>query len=112
MNKIQVHLKSFHSELAKNTLVAIQRSVNYIDNLSQCVHTEKTFKKRYTVIRSPHVHKKSREQFQLTEYHVILSIQAENINALLLLLQSGSFYGVQLKTSVKTSSFFCPLNKK
>ena len=111
MSKIQVHIKSFHSGLIEKALIAVQKSIKSLHDFSLRVHTQKTFKKRYTVLKSPHVHKKSREQFEVTEYHTISSIESENAAPFLLLLKSGSFYGVQLKASLKTSSFFFPVCK-
>lgn len=41
-----------------------------------------TLKKKFTLLRSPHVHKKSREQFEFTRYKQIIYISNSNINFL------------------------------
>lgn len=105
MQKIQIHMKSFHANLLKRALVFIEKELSPLYCNLQ-THTAKRYKQKYTVIKSPHVHKKSREQFQLEEFHHVLSIESPKVLPLLFLLKSGNFYGVQIKASIKYSSYY------
>lgn len=72
----------------------------------QSINVSKTYKKIYTVIRSPHVHKKSREQFELTEYHQMILFKSPKIQLFLYILQSCNFYGLQIKLSLKSKAYW------
>ncbi len=66
-------------------------------------------KKKFTVLRSPHVDKKSREQFEWTRYKKSIFLDFHKIKALslfLFLLKNGSFPGVQLEINLKHSTFY------
>jgi small subunit ribosomal protein S10 len=105
---IQFHLKSFREDLLNQTFFSLedlQSKVKYKNKSCLIYHQLKKEKKRLTVIRSPHVHKKSREQFGLYSYHSIFTIQVSDINTFLFFLKSCSFYGVQVKMIVENQSF-------
>lgn len=91
---IQIHFKSYSKDLLKKILFMFF-SNNYIP---------KKFCNMYTVIKSPHVHKKSREQFQFIEYHYNMKLQLNK--EILKLIKSCSFYGVQMLVSVHTATYF------
>lgn len=58
--------------------------------------------KLFTVLRSVHVHKKSRLQFHFTHYIKKLTFQAENVKMMFLILyivKNAEFYGVELEIS-------------
>lgn len=108
MASIQFHLKSFREDLLKQTfysLEKLQSKVKYKNKTCVIFHQLRKHKKRLTIIRSPHIHKKSREQFALYSYHSIFTVQVVDINAFLFLLKSCSFYGVQVKISLQNQSF-------
>ncbi|MBL4656325.1 MAG: 30S ribosomal protein S10, partial [Bacteroidia bacterium] len=58
-----------------------------------------TEKKIYTVLRSPHVNKKSREQFQLCSYKRLLDIYSSNTKTIdsLMKLELPSGVDVEIK---------------
>ena len=67
-----------------------------------------TLKKKFTVLRSPHIDKKSREQFEWTRYKkcIFLSFQSMCIFSLFLfLLKNSSFPGVQIEINLRHSTF-------
>jgi len=68
-----------------------------------------THKKIFTVLRSPHVNKKSREQFQLSSYKRLLDIyssSSKTIDALMKLeLPSGVEVEIILRYNLRI--FFC-----
>lgn len=67
-------------------------------------------KKRFTLIRSPHIDKKSREQFQLQTYRVKIETAPytmEKAWLLLLLLKNTELLGVETKLVISYSTTFC-----
>lgn len=104
MSRIQIHLKSFQLDLLKKALFIIKEKYLFRNKVQ--THVLKRYIQKYTVIRSPHVHKKSREQFELIEYHFIFSINVSKSGPFLFLLKSSSFFGVNIKTSITSSSAF------
>ena len=65
--------------------------------------------KKLTVLRSPHIDKKSREQFQRHVYKSQISVSSGNReipSLLLFLLKNSEFPGVQLKIASKFSTPF------
>ena len=65
--------------------------------------------KKLTVLRSPHIDKKSREQFQRHVYKSQISVFSDNReipSLLLFLLKNSEFPGVQLKIASKFSTPF------
>lgn len=79
---------------------------------AQKVTTLPTLKKKFTVLRSPHIDKKSREQFEWTRYKksLFLCFQKTSVLSLFLfLLKNSSFPGVQIEINIKHSTFCNPL---
>ena len=70
---IQIILKSHHFDFLNNNIEILHKMFSN----SKLVRLPVKIKK-WTVIRSPHVHKKSREQFELRTYTVIFKIQESN----------------------------------
>ncbi|BEI31774.1 ribosomal protein S10 (mitochondrion) [Bryopsis sp. KO-2023] len=57
----------------------------------------------YTVVKSPHIDKKSREQFCKKQYKKKIITSSQNITALCILLHTvriSEFPGVQIKISI------------
>jgi small subunit ribosomal protein S10 len=98
--QMQIHLKSYQLKFLQKALAIIEQKLLSTFH----IHVQKTYKRKYTVLRSPHVHKKSREQFFLTEYHLIFSIDSNDPFFLISILKTISFYGVQIKMTIKSSS--------
>lgn len=68
-------------------------------------------KKRFTLLRSPHIDKKSREQFQLETHKAQIETACcsrEEACLLLLLLKNSELMGVQVKVAISYSTPFCP----
>ena len=104
MQNIQLHFKSFNLKLVERVCSLLENQLCF-SYTKKSDSIQKTTKTKYTVIRSPHVHKKSREQFQLVEHHRFLSLSHFQVGPLLFLLKSGSFFGIQLKARVKSRSY-------
>jgi small subunit ribosomal protein S10 len=85
-NKIRIKLRAYdHRLLDRSTqeiVLAAQRTgANVIGPIPLPMHIQK-----YTVLRSPHVNKKSREQFEMRTFKRLLDIQsptAQTVDALM-----------------------------
>lgn len=111
--QIHLYLKSFNNLYIEKTHTKILQINNYLKNLPQIslerVVSLPTCKKKYTVLRSPHIDKKSREQFEWKRYKKSLTLffgKKKNLLFFLFLLRNSSFPGVQVEISVKHSTFF------
>ena len=91
--KIRIKLKSLDHNLVDKSAEKIVRTVKSTGAVVSGPIPLPTQKKIYTVLRSPHVNKKAREQFQLCSYKRILDIYsstAKTVDALMKLeLPSG-----------------------
>lgn len=68
--QIQIVLKSHHFDFLNNNIAILHQMFADSDIIRLPVKI-----KKWTVIRSPHVHKKSREQFEMRTYTVIFKIK-------------------------------------
>jgi len=91
--RIRIKLKSFDYNLVDNTADKIVKTVKLTSAVVIGPIPLPTRKKIFTVLKSPHVNKKAREQFQLCTYRRILDIHgssAKTVDALMKLeLPSG-----------------------
>ena len=91
--RIRIKLKSFDHNLVDKSAEKIVRTVKSTGAVVSGPIPLPTHKKIYTVLRSPHVNKKAREQFQLCSYKRLLDIYsstAKTVDALMKLeLPSG-----------------------
>jgi len=91
--RIRIKLKSFDHNLVDKSAEKIVKTVKSTGAVVSGPIPLPTKKKIYTVLRSPHVNKKAREQFQLNSYKRILDIYsstAKTVDALMKLeLPSG-----------------------
>jgi small subunit ribosomal protein S10 len=91
--KIRIKLKSFDYNLVDKSAEKIVRTVKSTGAVVSGPIPLPTHKRIYTVLRSPHVNKKAREQFQLCSYKRMLDIYsstAKTVDALMKLeLPSG-----------------------
>ncbi|MBO6518252.1 MAG: small subunit ribosomal protein S10 [Bacteroidia bacterium] len=91
--KIRIKLKSYDHNLIDKSAEKIVRSVKVTGAVVNGPIPLPTEKKIYTVLKSPHVNKKAREQFQLCSYKRLLDIYSstsKTVDALMKLeLPSG-----------------------
>jgi small subunit ribosomal protein S10 len=91
--KIRIKLKSYDHNLIDKSAEKIVKSVKATGAVVSGPIPLPTQKKIFTVLRSPHVNKKAREQFQLSSYKRLLDIyssSAKTVDALMKLeLPSG-----------------------
>ncbi len=111
--KVHIYLKSFDNLYICTSLNQIVQIANYLQTFSDCKPPQKvislpTLKKKFTVLRSPHIDKKSREQFEWTRYKksIFLDFQKISVFSLFLfLLKNSTFPGVQIEINLKHSTF-------
>ncbi|UBM60552.1 30S ribosomal protein S10 [Marinilongibacter aquaticus] len=72
--KIRIKLKSFDHNLLDNSAEKIVKAVKSTGAVVSGPIPLPTKKEKFTVLRSPHVSKKSREQFQLCTYKRLIDI--------------------------------------
>ena len=91
--KIRIKLKSYDHNLIDKSAEKIVKSVKATGAVVSGPIPLPTQRKVFTVLRSPHVNKKSREQFKLNSYKRLLDIyssSAKTVDALMKLeLPSG-----------------------
>ena len=91
--KIRIKLKSYDYNLIDKSAEKIVRSVKATGAVVNGPIPLPTEKKIFTVLRSPHVNKKAREQFQICSYKRLLDIYSstsKTVDALMKLeLPSG-----------------------
>jgi small subunit ribosomal protein S10 len=91
--KIRIKLKSYDHNLVDKSAEKIVRSVKTTGAVVNGPIPLPTEKKIFTVLRSPHVNKKSREQFQICSHKRLLDIYSstsKTVDALMKLeLPSG-----------------------
>ena len=102
--RIRIKLKSYDHNLIDKSSERIVKTVKLTGAVVSGPVPLPTRRSIYTVNRSPHVDKKSREQFFLTEYHLIFSIDSNDPYFLISILKTISFYGVQIKMTNVSSS--------
>lgn len=91
--KIRIKLKSYDHNLVDKSAEKIVRAVKSSGAVVSGPIPLPTEKEKFTVLRSPHVNKKSREQFQLCTYKRLVDIystSSKTVDALMKLeLPSG-----------------------
>lgn len=91
--KIRIKLKSYDFNLVDRSAEKIVKTVKSTGAVVSGPIPLPTHKRIYTVLRSPHVNKKSREQFQLSAYKRLIDIYSstsKTVDALMKLeLPSG-----------------------
>ena len=91
--KIRIKLKSYDHNLVDKTAEKIVKTVKATGAVVSGPIPLPTHKRIYTVLRSPHVNKKAREQFELCSYKRLLDIyssSSKTVDALMRLeLPSG-----------------------
>lgn len=106
MIQIQIRFKSFESLMLLKTFQVFKALVPFLilskqpNKRLKCVQRP-MHRLSFTVLRSPHIDKKSREQFEIRTYtqHLRLRLQSQNVlNSIVLeLLQQTKWPGVELQ---------------
>ena len=105
---LRINIKSFQSSHIQKTISKIDEIISFLKLKNKIIIGLPIKKKLYTVLRSPHKDKKSREQFESKRWKaqiIINSVKNKNMASLFFfLLKNSEFPGVELDIClVKTS---------
>ena len=98
--KIRIKLKSFDHNLVDKSAEKIVKTVKATGAVVSGPIPLPINKKIYTVLRSPHVNKKAREQFQLVSYKRLLDIFSSNAKTVEALMKMELPSGVDVEIKV------------
>ena len=109
MQKCRLSLKSFQFIYIKNSIQQINAALTFwkIPVHSLECNNLPTVHKRCTLLSSPHIHKKSREQFEWVRKkgEVIIQFhQRKHLLLFLFFLQNTEFPGVELRITLNLST--------
>ncbi|HEY9082988.1 MAG: 30S ribosomal protein S10 [Flavobacteriales bacterium] len=97
--KIRIKLKSYDFNLVDRSAEKIVKTVKSTGAIVNGPIPLPTHKRIYTVLRSPHVNKKAREQFQLCSYKRLIDIYSSSSKTVdsLMKLELPSGVDVEIK---------------
>jgi small subunit ribosomal protein S10 len=72
---ISFKIKSFHNMIFEKSLIKILKKIKSLNIQTPKIVPLPTKIQRYTVLRSPHIDKKSREQFEIKNYNKLLILK-------------------------------------
>ncbi|MGA9271273.1 MAG: 30S ribosomal protein S10 [Lutimonas sp.] len=98
--KIRIKLKSYDHNLVDKSAEKIVKTVKNTGAVVNGPIPLPTQKKIFTVLRSPHVNKKSREQFQLSAFKRILDIYSSSSKTIDALMKLELPSGVEVEIKV------------
>ena len=97
---IRIHLKAFDYRLIDISAKEIVETAKRTGAMVKGPIPLPTHKKIFTVLRSPHVNKKSREQFQLSSYKRLLDIYSSSSKTIDALMKLELPSGVEVEIKV------------
>ena len=98
--KIRIKLKSYDHNLVDKSAEKIVKTVKSIGAVVNGPIPLPTNKRIYTVLRSPHVNKKSLEQFQLSNYKRLFDIYSSSSKTIDALMKLELPSGVEVEIKV------------
>ena len=98
--RIRIKLKSYDHNLVDKSAEKIVKAVKATGAVVSGPIPLPTNKRIYTVLRSPHVNKKSREQFQLSNYKRLLDIYSSSSKTIDALMKLELPSGVEVEIKV------------
>lgn len=108
MNQINIDVKSFDSLYIKKSIQQIEKIAFFLNSLNIKIIPFPVSRKKITVLRSPHIDKKSREQFEMKTYKfqiIVSHLSVSKLSIFLYILKNTLFPGIELKISVKYFTF-------
>ena len=95
--KIRIKLKSYDHSLVDKSAEKIVKTVKSTGAVVNGPIPLPTNKRIYTVLRSPHVNKKAREQFELSSYNRLLDIYSSSTKTIDALMKLELPSGVEVE---------------
>jgi len=114
IESLEISLKSFESKLVQNAVDQILSTLSSHSSLKFFKISFPQKQKRFTILRSPHVHKKSREQFHVQSFKTMIRFHSseDSTNSqkyeLKLFLENLKYLkllGVQMKVRILYTTF-------
>ena len=109
MTHLQLKLKSFDPYYIALTMEYINLILTFLNIQETRQITLPSHVKKFTVLRSPHIDKNSREQFQIKKYKQLFEIYSIDEQQTLLLidiLKDAEFIGIELEIRIKVLECF------
>ncbi len=109
MHQINLHIKSFDPYYIQESMKKINSIVSLVNLSYVTFFTLPKHLQKITLLKSPHIDKKSKEQFEIKNYKSILYLNTKNIQNIYLLiymLKNSEFSGVEIQIFTKYSTFF------
>lgn len=103
--KIRIKLKSFDHNLVDKSAEKIVKTVKSTGAVISGPIPLPTHKRIFTVLRSPHVNKKAREQFELSNYKRLIDIYSSSSKTVDALMRLELPSGVEVK--LKSDNRLC-----
>jgi len=98
--KIKIKLKSYDHNLVDKSAEKIVKTVKATGAIVSGPVPSPTHKRIYTVLRSPHVNKKAREQFELSAYKRLMDIYSSSSKTVDALMRLELPSGVEVEIKV------------
>ena len=98
--KIRIKLKSYDHNLVDKSAEKIAKTVKSTGAVVSGPIPLPTHKRKFTVLRSPHVNKTSREQFQLCSYKRLMDIYSSSTKTIDALMKLELPSGVEVEIKV------------
>ena len=98
--KIRIKLKSFDHNLVDKSAEKIVKTVKSTGAVISGPIPLPTHKRIFTVLRSPHVNKKAREQFELSNYKRLIDIYSSSSKTVEALMRLELPSGVEVEIKV------------
>lgn len=98
--KIRIKLKSYDHNLVDKSAEKIVKTVKSTGAVVSGPVPLPTHKRIYTVLKSPHVNKKSREQFELNSYKRLMDIYSSSSKTVDALMRLELPSGVEVEIKV------------
>ena len=97
---IRIHLRAYDNKILDLSTIEIINTAKRTGAQIRGPIPLPTHKKIFTVLRSPHVNKKSREQFQLSSYKRLLDIYSSSSKTIDALMKLELPSGVEVEIKV------------
>lgn len=108
MYKLKICLKSFDSTFLQQTETYLVSVFSFFQLKKITFHQSPKNLKKITVLRSPHIDKKSREQFQMRTHKKTINVLIPNKTILLMIfeiLKTFQFSGVENECLLEFSTY-------
>lgn len=108
---IKILIKSFDSQTLKNSLkqiIEIRKLLSKDVDIKESTFGLPKSTQKWTVLRSPHVDKKSREQFQIQNHSILYNTSFDSKKELLVFFQKlkhTELYGSEFSLEILHSSY-------